>query len=83
MSLMTIYLYSILLITFLTFTARRIYYWQRLRHIPGPTSAAWTIWWQLSNALSGRYHERLKEAADTYGMKISLHKAQMFLTLRM
>lgn len=76
MSLMTIYLYSILFITFFTFTARRIYYWQRLRHIPGPTSAAWTIWWQLSNALSGRYHERLKKAADTYGMKSLYIKKQ-------
>lgn len=81
MSLMTIYLYSILLITFFTFTARRIYYWQRLRHIPGPASAAWTIWWQLSNALSGRYHERLKQAADTYGMN-SFMRVIIFYFLR-
>ncbi|GFP56527.1 cytochrome P450 monooxygenase ABA1 [Trichoderma asperellum] len=80
MSLMTIYLYSILLITLVTFAARRIYFWQRLRHIPGPTTAAWTIWWQLSNALSGRYHERLKEAADTYGPLVRIGPNQLLST---
>ncbi|PTB68170.1 cytochrome P450 [Trichoderma citrinoviride] len=67
MPLMTVNLSAICLILLFAFLARRIYLWQRLRHIPGPPSAAWTIWWQLSGAMSGRYHERLKEAADTYG----------------
>ncbi|KAH7207945.1 cytochrome P450 [Fusarium oxysporum] len=40
--------------------------WSRLRHIPGPASAGWTSWWQCRGALSGRYHEHLKNAADQF-----------------
>src|SRR6478735_3128741 len=49
---------------------RQIRRWYRLRHIPGPSGAGWSVWWQLSGALSGRYHERLGEAAREYGMSI-------------
>ncbi|KAH6900409.1 cytochrome P450 [Thelonectria olida] len=46
---------------------RKVRRWSRLRHIPGPKLAAWSTWWQLREALGGRYHESLKEVADTYG----------------
>ncbi|UKZ75590.1 hypothetical protein TrVFT333_003278 [Trichoderma virens FT-333] len=77
MPLKSNYLSNFCLIFLVAFVARRIYRWQRLRHIPGPTSAAWTIWWQLSSALSGRYHERLKEAADTYGPLVRIGPNQL------
>jgi hypothetical protein len=73
MPLLLINLSSICLVFFFVYIARSIYLWQRLRHIPGPPSAAWTIWWQLSGAMSGRYHERLKDAADTHGSLSSHH----------
>ena len=46
---------------------RQAQLWYRLRHIPGPRSAGWSLWWQLSGALSGKYHEHLKAATDEYG----------------
>lgn len=46
---------------------RRVRRWSRLRHIPGPSIAGWSTWWQLRSALGGRYHERLKEQADLHG----------------
>ena len=47
--------------------ARQFRQWYRLRHIPGPTSAGWSKWWQLRSAMGGAYHERLKDAAEKYG----------------
>lgn len=47
--------------------ANQVRSWYRLRHIPGPRIAAWSTWWQLREALSGQYHERLKQASDAYG----------------
>ncbi|KAL6876781.1 cytochrome P450 [Trichoderma novae-zelandiae] len=79
MPLITISLPNLCLIFLLVFVflARQIYLWQRLRHIPGPTSAGWTIWWQLSGAMSGRYHERLKDVADTYGPLVRMGPNQL------
>lgn len=55
--------------------ARQIFLWHRLSHIPGPKFAGWSVGWQLYGAMGGRYHEKLREAADTYG-KLS-HTQQM------
>ncbi|KAL7956776.1 cytochrome P450 [Trichoderma compactum] len=77
---LTIYLSNICLVFLVAILARRVYCWQRLRHIPGPTSAGWTIWWQLSSALSGRCHERLKRAADTYGPLVRIGPNQLLST---
>ncbi|KAL7811228.1 cytochrome P450 [Trichoderma aethiopicum] len=77
MTLITVNLSTIFLLLLFIFLARRIYLWQRLRHIPGPPGAGWTIWWQLSGAMSGRYHERLKEAADTYGPLVRIGPNQL------
>ncbi|EGR50279.1 uncharacterized protein TRIREDRAFT_105768 [Trichoderma reesei QM6a] len=77
MPLLLINLSSICLVFFFVYIARSIYLWQRLRHIPGPPSAAWTIWWQLSGAMSGRYHERLKDAADTHGPLVRIGPNQL------
>ncbi|KFA48553.1 hypothetical protein S40293_00417, partial [Stachybotrys chartarum IBT 40293] len=59
---------------------RKIHLWYRLRHIPGPSSAAWSIWWQLSGALGGQYHERLKEAADEYGPLVRIGPNELLST---
>jgi hypothetical protein len=50
------------------FIVQQIRQWYRLRHIPGPRLAGWSILWQLSGALSGRYHEILNEVAEEYGL---------------
>lgn len=41
--------------------------WYPLRHIPGPTSAGWSMWWQFRACMGGEYDERLREVADKYG----------------
>ncbi|KAK5992623.1 Cytochrome P450 monooxygenase ABA1 [Cladobotryum mycophilum] len=62
------------------FIIRPVYTWYRLRHIPGPPSAGWSLWWQLSGALGGRYHEELKEAADRYGPLVRIGPNQLLST---
>lgn len=52
---------------FLTLCLHRVYLWHRLRHIPGPMLASWSVGWQLTGALSGRYHKWLKDAVDKHG----------------
>ncbi|KAG4293831.1 hypothetical protein FPRO06_00416 [Fusarium proliferatum] len=54
--------------------------WSRLRHIPGPASAGWTSWWQCRGALSGRYHEHLKNAADQFGPLIRIGPNEVLST---
>jgi hypothetical protein len=54
-------------VALLIFGLRQVQLWYRLRHVPGPPFAGWSIGWQISGALSGRYHEVLREAADKYG----------------
>jgi hypothetical protein len=61
-----LYLQGIFLLVFVQIV-RLIRRWYRLRHIPGPTGAGWSSWWQLRGALSGRYHEDLKNVADQFG----------------
>ena len=63
---------QVIAILLITQIVRLIQRWYRLRHIPGPKGAAWSTWWQLRGALSGRYHERPKNAADQFGMKALL-----------
>ncbi|KAH8734711.1 cytochrome P450 [Ilyonectria robusta] len=59
---------------------RRVRRWSRLRHIPGPRIAGWSTWWQLRSALSGRYHERLKEQADLHGPLIRIGPNELLST---
>ncbi|KAG9507987.1 hypothetical protein J7337_001544 [Fusarium musae] len=54
--------------------------WSRLRHIPGPASAGWTSWWQCRGALSGRYHEHLKNAADQFGPLVRIGPNEVLST---
>ncbi|KAI1850890.1 hypothetical protein JX265_004916 [Neoarthrinium moseri] len=41
--------------------------WHRLRHVPGPCSASLSSFWMLRKALSGRFHEHLRDVSDEYG----------------
>lgn len=71
--------------TFIVIGMRQVQLWYRLRHIPGPRSAGWSLWWQLGGALSGKYHEHLKAATDKYGNCINgltLHPRQVIRTDR-
>ncbi|KAF4343210.1 pisatin demethylase (cytochrome P450) [Fusarium beomiforme] len=54
--------------------------WSRLRHIPGPTGAGWSSCWQCRGALSGRYHEHLKNAADQFGPLIRIGPNELLST---
>ncbi|PNP66730.1 hypothetical protein FNYG_13460 [Fusarium nygamai] len=58
---------QVTLVLLIAQSVRLVRRWSRLRHIPGPASAGWTSWWQCRGALSGRYHEHLKNAADEFG----------------
>ena len=53
--------------TLVVIGVRQVRLWYRLRHIPGPSSAGWSLWWQLHGALSGKYHEHLKAVIDVHG----------------
>lgn len=63
----SIWLRYVCIATLAVIGVRQAQVWYRLRHIPGPRSAGWSLWWQLSRALSGKYHEHLKAATDEYG----------------
>ena len=41
--------------------------WYRLRHIPGPFAASVSQLWMVKHALSGRFHERLRDVSEKYG----------------
>ncbi|KAJ5809734.1 benzoate 4-monooxygenase cytochrome P450 [Penicillium pulvis] len=47
--------------------ARRVYHWNRLRHIAGPPGTGWTKLWLLKQAWSGRLCDRLYNACREYG----------------
>lgn len=56
-----------LLVAVIVSSLRQARLWYRLRHIPGPRLASWSIWWQLRGALSGDLPQLLKAATDEYG----------------
>jgi len=47
--------------------------WYRLRHIPGPPSAAFSKFWLLRKTLARRLHLDLAEACEKYGIVLILH----------
>ncbi|KAH8682719.1 cytochrome P450 [Xylariales sp. PMI_506] len=54
--------------------------WHRLRHIPGPFLASLSSIWMVRKSLSGRLHEHLKEAADTYGPLVRIGPNEVLST---
>lgn len=54
-----------LLILFLT--ARTLYIWNRLRHVPGPSSAGFSKWWLLKRTLNGTIHMETALATFDHG----------------
>ncbi|KAF4991133.1 hypothetical protein FDECE_14136 [Fusarium decemcellulare] len=60
--------------------ARQVRRWYRLRHIPGPRGTGLSTWWQLNGALSGRYHEHLKDAADQFGPLVRIGPNELLST---
>ena len=62
-----------IVVLFVVQAIRLVQRWHRLRHIPGPKGTGWTSWWQLRGALSGRYHEHLKNASDQFGKNLFGH----------
>ncbi|KAK7404120.1 hypothetical protein QQX98_010078 [Neonectria punicea] len=60
--------------------AHRVQRWSRLRHIPGPRLAGWSTFWQLREALGGRYHESLKEVSDIYGPLVRIGPNELLST---
>lgn len=47
--------------------ASTYYRYCRLKHIPGPPSAGFSIWWLLRSTLGGRTHLDLYEVCQKYG----------------
>ena len=41
--------------------------WYKLRHIPGPTIAAWSKIWLLNGVFSGHLVTKLEKACNRYG----------------
>lgn len=56
------------LVSFITYSvALRISNWYKLRHIPGPSLAAWSRLWLLRHVISGKLCKKLEEVCNTYG----------------
>ena len=51
----------------LYFFAKRIIAWKRLRHIPGPTEAAWSQSWLVRHQLGGDMCFDLEEVCNKHG----------------
>ena len=49
------------------FVALRFIKWHKLRHIPGPSLAAWSRLWLLRHVISGKLCKRVEEACERYG----------------
>lgn len=47
--------------------AQRARTWFRLRHIPGPVSAAFSELWLIKKTRGGRVHMETAEACEKYG----------------
>lgn len=58
---------AVLTILIVAFIANRVYIWYRLRHIPGPASAGFSMWWMLSNTMKGHMHLSLYDVCEEYG----------------
>ncbi|KAH7196656.1 cytochrome P450 [Fusarium flagelliforme] len=78
-SLMETFL-QVFAILFAIHAIRLVQRWNRLRHIPGPNGVGWSSWWQLRGALSGRYHEHLKNASDQFGPLVRIGPNELLST---
>ena len=56
-----------LVLLLLVFAVYQLRSWYRLRHIPGPFAASVSQLWMVKYALSGRFHERLRDVSEKYG----------------
>lgn len=71
----------VLVLVVATYLAYELYYFLRLRHVPGPRFASSvTKQWMLRKALGGRYHLDLKEAADKYGLLVRIGADELLCT---
>lgn len=55
---------AVVLVTLFVYEFRS---WYRLRHVPGPFLASISSTWMVKKALSGRFHEHLKDVSEQYG----------------
>lgn len=58
---------------------RRILTWWRLRHVPGPTAAAWTSLWLINKTWQGKVFESLGQVCERYGECISYGSSRFAL----
>ncbi|KAI5918647.1 cytochrome P450 [Camillea tinctor] len=54
--------------------------WYRLRHVPGPFLASISVVWMLRKALSGRFHEYLRDVSEQYGPLVRIGPNELLST---
>ncbi|KAI4594437.1 hypothetical protein KJ359_008225 [Pestalotiopsis sp. 9143b] len=54
--------------------------WYRLRHVPGPFLASISGAWMVKKALSGRFHEHLKDVSEKYGSLVRIGPNELLST---
>lgn len=58
----------VLLILLSSYIVWSVQSYRKLKHIPGPSIAAWTSWWWFFKAISAQGHLALAEVNTRYGM---------------
>ncbi|KAI0126728.1 cytochrome P450 [Xylariales sp. AK1849] len=69
-----------LVIAFIALFVYEFRSWYRLRHIPGPFLASISIAWMVRRALSGRFHEHLKDVSEKYGPLVRIGPNELLST---
>ncbi|KAH8200594.1 hypothetical protein TruAng_005246 [Truncatella angustata] len=67
-------------VALITLGAFQIRSWYRLRHIPGPLLASVSGAWMVKKALSGRFHEHLRNVSDKYGPLVRIGPNEVLST---
>lgn len=57
----------LLTLLLVSLTARTLYIWNRLRHVPGPFSTGFSKWWLLKRTLNGTIHMETAQATFDHG----------------
>ncbi|KAK3690236.1 benzoate 4-monooxygenase cytochrome P450 [Podospora appendiculata] len=56
------------------FVATRIAVWKRMRHIPGPPGAGWSMWWIARHQISGKMCKHTLTVGEKYATRPRLRR---------